>query len=67
MGSSFDVNVVDGDDIIGAKLFGIIGDSQCFSYQHSKNMLSQQIISKIAKVVPDSHVLIRQACVGPFG
>ncbi len=35
MGSSFDVNVVDGEDIIGAKFFGIIGDSQHFSYQHS--------------------------------
>jgi hypothetical protein len=67
MGSSFDVNVVDGDDIIGAKFFGIIGDSQRCSYQHSKNMLLQRIISKIAKVVPNSNVPIRQACVGPFG
>jgi hypothetical protein len=36
MGSSFDVNVVDGDNIIGAKFFGIIGDSQRFFYPHSK-------------------------------
>jgi hypothetical protein len=43
MGFSFDVNVVDGNHIIGAKFFGIIGDSQLFSYQRSKNMLSQQI------------------------
>jgi hypothetical protein len=41
MGSSFATNVVDGDGIVSAKFFGIIGDSQHFSYQHSKNMLSQ--------------------------
>jgi hypothetical protein len=41
--SSFDVNVVDGDDIVGAKFFGIIGASQLFSYQRSKSLLSQQI------------------------
>jgi hypothetical protein len=41
MGSSFDVNVIDGDNIIGAKFFGTIGNSQQFSCPHSKNMLSK--------------------------
>jgi hypothetical protein len=41
MGSSFAANVVDGDGIVGAKFFGIISDSQHFSYQHFKSMLSQ--------------------------
>jgi hypothetical protein len=31
MGSSFDVNVVDGNDITGAKFLRIIGNSQHFS------------------------------------
>jgi hypothetical protein len=61
MGSSFDVNVVDGDGIVHEIFFGIISDSQCFFYQCSKIMLSQQIISKIAKVVLDSNMLIRLA------
>ncbi len=42
MGSSFEIIVVDGDDVIGEKFFGTIGNSQHFFYWHSKNMLSQQ-------------------------
>ncbi len=47
MGSSFDVNVVDGNDITGAKFLRIIGNSQHFSCRHSKNLLLQQITSTI--------------------
>jgi hypothetical protein len=61
MGSSFDVNVVDGDSIVREKFFGIISDSQRFFYHCSKSMLPQQITSKIAKVVLDSNMLIRLA------
>jgi hypothetical protein len=32
MASSFDVDVVDGGEIVGAKFFGIISNSHHFSY-----------------------------------
>jgi hypothetical protein len=60
MGSSFDIYVVDGDGIVNANFFGIIGDSQRFSYQRSKSLLSQQITLEIAKIVPNSNMLIKQ-------
>jgi hypothetical protein len=57
MGSSFDINVVDEDKIVGAFFF--CGDSQRFSYQCSKNLLLQKISSKFTKVVHGSNMLIR--------
>jgi hypothetical protein len=47
MGSSFDVNVVDGDGITNAKFLRIIDNSQHFSCWCSKNLLLQRTTSTI--------------------
>jgi hypothetical protein len=41
VGSSFDVDVVDGNNIANTKFFGTINDSQHFFCSHSKSLLLQ--------------------------